>query len=214
MDISFFSLIFSAGVLTFFSPCAAGLFPAYLGYLIGLRSKGAISSGLLAGLLAGLGSSITFLILGFLSSIFISEIMNVWSILEPILGGALILFGILLISPIEFTLPFKLPSPRAGGSFFFGSILYGVLYALASLSCSFPVFMLVVFTSAGESGLAGILLSFSIYSLGLILPMMAVSFLTVYSRNLIGRIFKNIFPWLEKVSGILLIIAGIYLILR
>jgi len=44
--------------------------------------------------------------------------------------------------------------------------------------------------------------------------MMAVSFLTVYSRNLIGRIFKNIFPWLEKISGILLIIAGIYLILR
>jgi len=213
MDLTHVLISFAAGLLTFFSPCAFAMFPAYIAYLLNVRpTKSPLASGLIIGTLASLSVSLVFLVVGILSSLIIMELMAMHYYIQIGLALLLIVLGIVLLLGGKVFLPLNVSFLRRRGSFYSLSIMYGVAYALASLSCSFPVFLAVVVSSAIERGLIVALVSFLAYTLGLVVPMVLVAVVTVLSKELVLSMYKKIAKYIERVSGVLLVVAGLYIL--
>lgn len=212
MDLFLLSLAFTAGLFTFLSPCTIAFFPIYMAYFLRLKGNNTFTLGVLAGLLAGIGASLVFLALGFASSIIVMMLLSNYLFIKIVLGLILIILGLITISPggIVFNVP--VPSLEFVGGFYLSSLLYGVVYAFASLSCSLPVFLMVIFTSASSGGFLGLLTSFIAYALGLITPMMTLSVAIIYFKGVIERPYSSLASNFKRISGILLIVGGLYLL--
>jgi len=215
MDLTHVLISFAAGLLTFFSPCAFAMFPAYIAYLLNLRpTKSPLISGLIVGVLASLSVSLVFLVVGILSSLIIMELMAMHYYIQIGLALLLILLGMILLLGRKIFLPLNVSFLRRRRGFYSLSIIYGIAYALASLSCSFPVFLVVVISSAIERGLIVAFISFLAYTLGLVVPMVLVAVVTVLSKELVMSMYKKIVKYIERTSGVLLIIAGLYILIQ
>jgi len=206
---------FAAGLLTFFSPCAFIMFPIYVAYLLNIKpTQSPLISGLMIGVLASLSVSSVFLTIGFLSSLILMQLMAVHYYIQIGLSLILIIVGVVLLLGGKASLSLNVSFLRRKGGFYYLSVMYGIAYALVSLSCSFPVFFVVVISSSIEQGLVVAFTSFIVYTLGLIVPMVLVAVVTVMSKELILSMYKRVAKYVEKISGLLLIITALYTLLH
>jgi cytochrome c biogenesis protein CcdA len=94
-----------------------------------------------------------------------------------------------------------------------GVLLFGVAYAVASLGCTLPVFMIVVgsvFSGAGtylES--VGLFLQYAA-GMGLVLTVITLGIATF--RQQTTRIVGRVMPYVESTGNVLLVFAGGYLV--
>jgi len=133
----------TAGVATFFSPCAYPLLPGYVGFYV--NSVDADSASVLGagarGLAAAVGVLATFALLaGATVRIGYSTLANI-TVFETLVGGLLIVFGLLVVFGRTPSISVPLPKRRTG---VFGFGLFGAGYALAGAGCVAPVFLGVV----------------------------------------------------------------------
>jgi len=212
---------FSAGVLSFLSPCVLPLVPSYIGYLTGMSLDELTDAGrgrrrwlaLTHGALFSLGFSLVFVSMGasatFLGSVLI--VHRIW--LERVGGVLIILFGLLLIGVLRF--PGMERDWRAHLSDrpvgYMGSVIVGIVFAAGWTPCIGPV-LGGILTLAAASGtvLSGMLL-LGVYSLGLALPFLFAA--GAMDRFLAGSArFRRWMPWVNRVAGALLIAVGILLV--
>ena len=129
-----------------------------------------------------------------------------------IIGFGVIGLGIALAGGYEVT--FALPKVnRTGGGRGYGSIfLFGVSYAVASLSCTLPVFLTVVATQVTRGSLVSGLATFLAYGAGMAVVLLAVTVaLAVGKRSLVAWL-RGSARYIGRLSGVLLIIAGVYIV--
>jgi cytochrome c biogenesis protein CcdA len=90
--------------------------------------------------------------------------------------------------------------------------LFGIGYAIASLSCTLPIFLLIVFQglSAGKIGEGSIV--FLAYSLGMGSVMTAISIAINLSNQTFVKWLRKLMPKMNFITSIVLIMAGSYLI--
>ncbi|SRR5690625_891778 len=206
-----FPLALTAGLLSFLSPCVLPLVPSYLAYLGGdSQEKGRIIRN---SLLFVLGFSMVFIALG-ASASFLGQILlqnRTW--LMQAAGIIVIIFGLMLFG--VFKLPFLYRTARPGypenGSTPFGALIMGTAFAIGWTPCIGPV-LGGILTLAGASGTlsqgASLL---AVYALGLAIPFLVAAFgLTAFLR-FFDR-FKRYIPWVERVSGGILVVAGVLMV--
>jgi len=133
----------TAGVATFFSPCAYPLLPGYVGFYV--NSVDADSASVLGagvrGIAAAVGVLATFgLLAGSAVRVGYSTLSNI-TVFETLVGGLLVGFGLLVVSGRAPSISVPLPERRTG---VFGFGLFGAGYALAGAGCVAPVFLGVV----------------------------------------------------------------------
>jgi cytochrome c biogenesis protein CcdA len=148
--------------------------------------------------------------IGILSSFLSSFIVNYLPIFT-LLSGLLVFFmGITLV--IGFKLPQFLPfgrAPQRKGVL--GLFLYGILYGLATISCSAPIFFsILVYTISQGAGQT--IVSFAAYALGMATPLIGITVVLAKTRNTIQQRVIAFTPKLQKLAGLILIIVGSYLI--
>jgi cytochrome c biogenesis protein CcdA len=90
---------------------------------------------------------------------------------------------------------------------------YGIGYGLASLTCSLPIFILVVLQSVVSASFIDILLLFAAYGFGAACLIIPLTIALVYSKEFIFKRLISIVPFVKKINGLILILAGIYMIL-
>jgi cytochrome c biogenesis protein CcdA len=90
--------------------------------------------------------------------------------------------------------------------------LFGIGYAIASLSCTLPIFLLVVFQGLSAGGIAQGSIVFLTYSLGMGLVMITVSIAIGISNQTFVNWLKRIGSKMNTITSIVLILAGSYLI--
>ena len=210
---------FSAGLLSFVSPCVLPLVPSYISYITGLSieqltdatvrskfKKSIIVNALLfiAGFTAvfvSFGASARFI--GQALMTYQDHIRRIGGILIIVLG--LYLLGVLNISFLKMEHRFQFRSRPVG---YVGSFLIGVAFAAGWTPCVGPVLgTILLYASTTDSMMNGVLLLTS-YSLGLGLPL----FLTALGVDRFLAYFKQarLYLWaVSTVSGVLLIIVGI-----
>ena len=210
---------FSAGLLSFVSPCVLPLVPSYISYITGLsveqltdaservKFKKAI---VLNSLLFIAGFSSVFIAFGASASL-LGQVLITYQDHIRRFGGALIvvfglyLLGLLNLNFLKMEHRFQFRSRPAG---YLGSFLIGVAFAAGWTPCVGPVLgSILLYASTTDSLVSGVVLLTS-YSLGLGLPL----FLTALGVDRFLAYFKQARAYLwgvSTVSGVLLVVVGV-----
>lgn len=208
-------LAFSAGLLSFLSPCVLPIIPGYVSFITGstiseLNSSKAKLSLLYKSFGFVLGFSIIFIIMGLsISSIGILFQEN-QNLFRQVGGSIVILLGlhtagILKILPLyrEKRL-LSLHTPKKS----FSSIFIGMAFATGWTPCVGPILssILVYAGSMGTIEKGVLLLIF--YSLGLAIPFILTAMLISNFSDYFKKISRYL-PIISTISGLLIIIMGI-----
>ncbi len=211
---------FSAGLLSFISPCVLPLVPSYLSYITGLsvenlakveereRFKSAI---LLNALLFIAGFSTVFIAFGASASLIGQVLYEYQDIIRKIGGILIIIFGLYLLGMLKlniFMTERRLVHFESRPVGYLGSFLIGTAFAAGWTPCVGPVLgTILAYASTTESMSGGVML-LSAYSFGLGLPF----FLSAFGMDTFLSYFKSLRTYLggvSFVSGGLLILVGI-----
>jgi cytochrome c-type biogenesis protein len=223
-DITYW-IAFTAGVLSFVSPCVLPLIPSYLTYITGLSFKQLDDEHptakirmtvLLHSLCFILGFSVVFVLLGAIAGVASSKVqLHLREGLEWIekIGGLLIfLFGVHMTGLFHFgvLLGEKRVHLHRKPSGFLGTFVVGLAFAAGWTPCIGPILasILMIAATSGQIGKGVGLLS--IYSLGLGLPFLLSGllfhqFLVAFNR------FRKYIRLVEIGTGVLLMVIGVML---
>ncbi|MEA3466307.1 MAG: cytochrome c biogenesis protein CcdA [Thermodesulfobacteriota bacterium] len=224
-DITYW-IAFSAGLLSFFSPCVLPLIPSFITYITGIsfgdlkqdhqnsNVRWQVASHSFAFVL---GFSAVFISLGAiagLASISVRTIMEEGLVWLQRGGGIMVfLFGIHMTGLFHFgvLLGDKRVTIRNKPSGYLGSFLVGLAFAAGWTPCIGPILGAILALAAGTSSdtAHGIAL-LSVYSAGLGIPFMLAgllfhSFLKFFNR------FKKHIRVMEIITGTMMIVVGILL---
>jgi cytochrome c-type biogenesis protein len=133
----------TAGVATFFSPCAYPLLPGYVGFYVNSvdADEASVTGAGVRGLAAAIGVLATFTLLaGATVQVGQSALSNITAF-ETLVGGLLIVFGLLVVAGWGPSISVSLPKRRSS---IFGFGVFGAGYALAGAGCVAPIFLAVV----------------------------------------------------------------------
>jgi cytochrome c biogenesis protein CcdA len=220
----FYLDIFSAfwlGILTSISPCPLATNIAAVSFIA--RNLGSSRKVLWSGLLYAAGRMIAYMAIAVLAVASLLSLPEVSFFLETnmhkIIGPLLIVVGIILLDVLPVTFSASLAGSsvqeRAGKWGMWGSGLLGVVFALTFCPLSAALFFggLIPLAIDGKSAV----LMPSVYGLGTALPVVAFAFVMIFSVKSIGRIFNRltqIEKWMRKLTAIVFIGAGSYLLLK
>lgn len=213
MDTSTLLVALTAGMVAAFNPCGFALLPAYLALFLGdqtgARSTSSVARALAVGASVTAGFVAVFGLAGILISGFAVQV-SAWTPYATVVVGPLLVgLGIWLLSGRELSV--RLPRwSRATDQGLVGMFTYGVIYATVSLSCTIPVFLVaVVGTFRADTFAAGVavLLAYAV-GMGLVLTSLAVAL--ALARDGVIRRSRRVLPWLNRFSGVLLVVAGAY----
>ena len=196
-----------AGAATFFAPCAYALLPGYVGfYAASVRGETVPLSGALArGGAAAAGVGATFLALSALALAAGELLERVLPVVEPLVGVALVVFGLALLSGRQRVLHVALPKRRRS---VWGFAVFGGLYALAATACVLPLFLGLAVQSlsmpAHESAL-----SLGTYGGTVAVLMLGTTVATAVGHDLGAERIAGAADQLVKLGGVLLVLAGL-----
>jgi len=219
-------IAFSAGILSFFSPCVLPLIPSYLTYITGL-SFGQLQEShpstkvrltiLYHSLAFIAGFSLVFISLGALaglaSSAFQAHMREGLLWIERIGGLLIFLFGLHLSGLFHFGVLLgekRVQLQRKPGGFL-GTCLVGIAFAAGWTPCIGPILGSILAIAAGTTGNVGRgIFLLTMYSAGLGIPFLIAGLLFHGFLNFFNRFRKHI-RLMEIFTGVLLMVVGILL---
>jgi len=218
MDVSVtFAVAVLAGVLSFLSPCVLPLVPSYLCFVTGVSldelERGERRIAIFWPALAFvLGFSLVFLALG-ASATLLGRLLFFYQDWIARVGGLLIAaFGLHLLGVFRATALLRdrrvhLKSRPAG---LLGAVGAGIVFGAGWTPCIGPVLGSILTFAAERATWSGAMVLLGGYSLGLALPFLAAALgMGAFLRS--ARHFRPLLPAVQKVSGALLIVAGLLL---
>jgi len=210
---------FSAGLLSFLSPCVVPLVPVYLASLVGpeiLESKENRPKLpiFLHSLSFVIGFSIILVTLGAIAGLTSFAINPSSALLNKIAGSLLIAFGLFMLAALK--LPWlnfeKRLTPSLGNTTgYLRSLLVGATFSLVWTPCVSPILGGILTLALGsETAWHGAYL-LAIYSLGLGLPFLVIGIAFDSLAPLLKRIHRYS-TWFYILGGLLLITIGVLIL--
>lgn len=209
--------VFTAGVVSFLSPCILPIIPGFLAYLATSSVKNSQDQAkpsrfaiFLSSVFFVLGFSVVFAALGvLLNSILINIAYTVQTWLAYIGGTIIIIFGLYLTELIK--IPFlekdhKLAVKHKFASTHITSFVFGAAFAVGWTPCVGAVLGAILGLAVSQPGSAFWLLM--TYSLGLGIPFLLVGLFADQANKLITR-YAGILRYISIAFGFVLIIIGI-----
>lgn len=201
------------GIATFISPCLLPMIPIYILYLSGQESEKKVIIKNSIGFVVGF--TIVFAILGMLSSMFGWYVQAYSNTINIIFGIIIILFGINFTGIIK--LPFINSTKKINFTLkktsFFSSLVFGIVFSLGWTPCigAFLGSALMLVSTHADILKGTIILI--LYSIGLGIPFILSAILIEQLRSTFDFIKKH-YKLINAVSGILLILMGIWMIIK
>ena len=209
MDIQLQSLVFAftSGLFTIFSPCSYVLLPGYISYYLG--SDFTMGRAISGGIVCTMGLITIFVAIGGLVASLGNLISQIIPLLDLIAGVLIIIMGIITLRQIQ--LPhIRVPVRLMQKQGLVGIYTFGMIYGMAGVGCSAPIFLSVIFYSMSQSLAIGIL-SFVLYAIGMGVPLIITTIFLAQAKELLILRIKNVTPKIQQISGIILILVGLYL---
>ncbi len=210
------TISFTAGLLSFLSPCVLPLIPSYVSFITGLsiddvqRSRRVTLS---HSLLFIAGFSIVFLALGatatVLGQMFVRNrewVGRIGGVLVIVLG--LYLLGAFNIGVFARDRRVHFANKPLG---YFGTFLVGMAFAAGWTPCIGPILGGVLTYTASSADLNRGLVLLLAYSLGLAVPFLLAALMIDRFMDLFQR-YRGALIWISRASGVLLILVGILMI--
>ncbi len=221
MDLEQYTWPFSVGMLAAFNPCGFAMLPTYLGYFIGLDNDDehqtrlrSVTRGLWVGTVLTLGFIAVFGVAGLLISWFLNQgtIIEYTGYITISVGILLIPMGIAMALGKQLNMRLPKMNKGTGSRETRSMFLFGVSYAVVSLSCTISVFIAAVSSTFTTDGFVDGLGSFVAYALGMGAVILFLTVSLARARSNVALHMRRFLPHVGKVSGVVLVAAGIYLI--
>lgn len=210
------AVAFTAGILSFLSPCVLPLIPSYVGFITGMTVEEAERrrwTALLHGLWFVGGFTLVFVLLGAAASA-VGSLLREYQMWMGRIGGVLlIVFGLYLLGvlrPAFLMREWRVQLARKPLGYF-GSGVVGFTFGAAWTPCIGPILGGILTLAATQAGLAKGMTLLTVYALGLAVPFLLTAlaldrFLIWFQR------FRPYIVWVDRVAGVMLILLGILLI--
>ena len=209
------ALALSAGVVAAFNPCGFAMLPAYVSYFVGTNAEersplpNRLVRAAVVGLVVTLGFVTVFGLIGLAATGFRSTVNKIVPYVSVIVGIVLVGLGVAMLRGFEPKLGFLNLRARKGNALR-SMYMYGLSYAVVSLSCGFPGFAAAVVTGfQSKSFVAGIKVYLA-YAVGMGLVLVVLSFAVAVAQHTVVRGMRKVLPYVNRASGVLLVIAGLY----
>src|SRR5687768_3787917 len=207
---------FTAGVLSFLSPCVLPLIPSYVSFITGLSLDDVQRSRritLIHSLLFIAGFTIVFLLLGATATVLGQVLLRqrdwvgrIGGVLVIVLG--LYLLGVFNIGALATERRVHIATKPLG---YLGTLLVGMAFAAGWTPCIGPILGGVLTYTASSADLnRGLVLLFA-YSLGLAVPFLLAALMIDRFMELFQR-YRGALVWMSRISGVLLIAVGLLMI--
>ena len=231
-------LTFIEGFASFISPCMLPMIPIYLSYFIGENGKTSnykskvvnneekkeennkeervdTSSNkvLLNSIGFVIGFTIVFLLLGIFANSFGRILNENIKYIKIVFGVMIIIFGLnyMEIFKIGFLNKTKMKSIDKKNFTFIKSILFGILFSCSWTPCIGTFLSSALLLVANSNSIVKGIIMMLLYSLGLGIPFIISAIFIDKLKNVFNFI-KSHYVVIKKVSGIILIVSGIYTI--
>jgi cytochrome c biogenesis protein CcdA len=212
---------FAAGMVASVNPCGFLLLPTYLTYQLGLNEEGyegrttfrKLGNALLLGVIATLGFVVVLSAAGVIVGAGGRWLVNIFPYAGLAIGFAMVGLGAwLIIGKVNLSLlaasRLTVSQERSWRNVF----LFGMVYAVGSLSCTLPIFLVVVGSGLGSGSFAASLGSFVSYALGMGVVLIAATIASGLLRNSFIHRLRRLIPHIQTASAMFLVGAGAYLI--
>lgn len=216
-NLTLLSLAFSSGALAFLNPCSFALLPAFVSLFMGkddeIEEKSRLKTtleGLRYGFSSTLGFATVFLSIGTLVSWIGPQVRNIMPTAILIVGSLLVVLGLVwafnqsLFSLSKHGIEVDLSKSS--------SYLFGIAYALSSLACVFPIFLMLISSSLSSGGFLSGIFVFVSFTFGMGILMTITTTSIALSKNFLIEKFQEAKKYVTRISGIILVLAGVYLI--
>jgi len=213
---------FAAGLVATVNPCGFAMLPAYLSYFMGLEegdestaaddTASNLGQALRVGATVSFGFLIVFATSGVLLNLGVRSIIGWIPYVALGIGGALIVLGLAMFSGYELSVGFLKVHGGTASRDSKSVFSFGISYALASLSCTLPVFLSVVVGSATATNFASGLVTYIAYSVGMSTLLMALTIAIAFAKQGVVRWLRSMLKYVHRVSAAFLVVAGLYIV--
>jgi cytochrome c biogenesis protein CcdA len=215
---------FGAGMVSAVNPCGFAMLPAYLSLYLGAGEETfaqqswcrrlAKAVGIALVVTAGFG--ILFAFIGAIVSAGGAMLFSIMPWLSVIVGVTLVLIGVWMLLGKHFSFAFftrfgsRIGDPR--NMSIRGFFLFGLAYGATSLGCTLPIFLVVVGGSLTSGNFTSGWLQFIYYTLGTgtIIMILTVG-MAFIKGGVVVTVLRRFVPYVNVISGIVLILAGVYI---
>lgn len=211
------AVAFTAGMLATVNPCALPMLPAYLGWFITgdddrLPAGAAVGRAVVVAVSVAAGFVAVFGVLGLLATAASAQVTEVTPWITPVVGVTLAGLGVVLLTGRTLRVPLPRPDrPSQGRRGIAAMVAYGASYAVVSVTCALPVFLIQVSTTFGEGWDTG-LTQLGGFAVGFALVLVALSVSVALARGSMAAAARRASAHVSRVSGALLVVTGLYLV--
>lgn len=212
---------FAAGMVASVNPCGFFLLPSYMSYHLGTDEENFEQSALISratrslvlGGVATVGFILVFASIGIVVATGGQWLIDIFPYAGLSVGVGMILLGLWLgftgrsIGISSANRLMVTPQKNLRNVF-----LFGLGYAIGSLSCTLPVFLVVVGTAVVTDGVVASIGQFVGYALGMGFVLVGVTLGVSLFKGSVATHIRAVTPYLHRVSTMFMIGAGAYLI--
>ncbi|MGI9625122.1 MAG: cytochrome c biogenesis CcdA family protein [Acidimicrobiales bacterium] len=220
-------LAFAAGLVATVNPCGFAMLPAYLSYFLGLEDdelaaahhglpsaaprSGGAALALQVGAIVSLGFLVVFGSAGILINAGVRSLVDWIPFIALGIGVVMVVLGVAMFRGYQLSVGF-LEVGRGGASKDAKSVFtFGVSYALASLSCTLPVFLSVVVGSAATTNFVSGFMTYIAYGIGMSVLLMALTLAVAFAKQGLVSRLRSSLAYVHRVSAVFLVVAGLYI---
>ena len=206
-------IAFSAGFISFLSPCVLPLIPGYISYISGQTLDEIIKdnkSVLLKTIFFSIGFSIVFISFGITASFIGKLLISYSNQLRIIAGIIIILFSLQFIGLINLKIlnsETRFFTKNYNDNLIF-PIIVGAAFGFGWTPCIGPVLGSILALAAIEENISKGILLLSFYSLGLAIPFI-ISGILIDKFLFFSKSFRKYISTITKVGGAILLLTGI-----
>lgn len=207
-----FLFTFLEGIASFISPCVLPMLPIYISYFAG-KEDSKTSRALLNSIGFVIGNTIIFILFAIIASYAGALALRIQKYIKILFGVVIIILGLnyMGILKIKFLNKEIRIKKKIDDFTFFKTILFGMMFSISWTPCigSFLGSALLLIANK-QNILQGILLML-VYSIGFGIPFIISAVLIEKLKNFYNLIKKN-YKTIKIISGIILIVMGLYVI--
>ena len=210
------ALAFASGMVAAVNPCGFAMLPAYVSFFLGMEGDREPSRGesvvraIPVALAVSLGFVAVFGVVGIALRPVSSTVQEYAPWATIVIGLGLAVFGVAMAAGFEPTA--RLPKlDRGGRSQGLGSMfLYGVSYAVASLTCTIGIFIANIVNAFSRTDFVSGVSVLVVYAAGMGLVITALTVAIALARDSVVRFLHAGMRHANRAAGVLMVFVGLY----
>jgi cytochrome c-type biogenesis protein len=210
------ALALASGMVAAVNPCGFAMLPAYVSLFLGLGNtpeaarRGPVTQSLSVSIIVSLGFVAVFGFVGIALQPFRHVVVDHVPWATVVIGLVLAVVGVRMLAGRQVTA--RLPKLDRGGrdSTLLSMFLYGVSYAVASLSCTISIFMANVVGAFSRTDTASAVVVLLAYAAGIGLVITALTLAIALARESVVRRMRAGMRHVNRAAGALVVVMGAY----